>query len=166
MSQTTRPVFLIATAVAAVFVWWSSLELPDRVASHFGASGLANGFMPRSTYIMVMLGFVVGLPMLMVLVTSVAMGSPKARINLPNQHYWLAPERRAATIATLRAAVLSFGILLVAFLCYAHWLVVRANASAPARLAESWFIAGLLVFLVAALVQVVVLLGRFRRGGA
>ena len=56
-----------------------------------------------------------------------------------------------------------FGVLLVVFLCYAHWLVVRANQSAPARLAESWFIGGLVVFVVATLAGVWLLIGRFRR---
>lgn len=154
--------FLAFVACAATFVWLTSLALPDLVASHFGSSGTANGFMPRAIYIFFMLAFVIGLPVLLVFATSFAIGHPSARINLPNRDYWLAPERRDETILVLRAGIMWFGTLLVAFLCYAHWLVVLANESQPAHLDESWFVGGLAVFVVATLVWLTVLLGRFR----
>jgi hypothetical protein len=119
--------------------------------------------MPRSFYIGFMLVVIIGLPALLVVVTWFALGSSSARINLPNRDYWLAPERRTETLAFLRISIIWFGVLLVTFLCYAHWLVVRANESQPVRLAESWFIGGLVVFLVATLIWLKVLFGRFRR---
>ncbi len=157
--------FVLVVAGAVMFVWLTSHSLPTLVASHFGVSGAANGFMPRTFYVAFMLGFVIGLPVLLVLVTSLALGHAKARINLPNREYWLAPEQRTETIAVLRASVMWFGNLLVVFLCYAHWLVVRANQAAPPRLAESWFIGGLVVFLVVTLLGVWLLISRFRRPG-
>jgi uncharacterized membrane protein len=155
--------FLLFVACAAAFVWVTGQSLPNVVASHFGAAGTANGFMPRSFYIGFILVVVVGLPALMVFVTWFVLGRPGARINLPDRDYWLAPERRSETLAVLRSGILWFGVLLVAFLCYAHWLVVRANASQPVRLAEWRFIGGLVVFLAATLIWLRVLLGRFRR---
>jgi len=149
-------------ACAATFVWLTGLRLPALVASHFGSSGTPDGFMPRGVYIGFMLVFVMGFPALLVFVTSFALGRPNARINLPNRDYWLAPERRAETVCFLRARLRWFGVLLVTFLCYAHWLVVLANESQPVRLAESWFIGGLAVFLVAILIWLRMLLGRFR----
>lgn len=154
--------FLLFVACAAAFVWVTGLGLPNLVASHFGAAGTANGFMPRALYIGFMLVFVIGLPALLVFGSWFAIGSPSARINLPNRDYWLAPERRPKTITFLRASIMWFGVLLVVFLCYAHWLVVRANESQPVRLAESWFIGGLVVFLIATLNWLKVLFGRFR----
>ena len=46
------PVILWAVCVAAfvVSVLWQAQGLPPRVASHFGSSGLANGWTSRSTY--------------------------------------------------------------------------------------------------------------------
>jgi Domain of unknown function (DUF1648) len=154
--------FLAFVACAAIFVWFTGSALPGLVASHFGSAGTPNGFMPRGVYIAFMLVFVIGLPLLLVLVTSFALGRPNARINLPNRDYWLAPERRAETIDFLRASLRWFGALLVAFLCYAHWLVVRANESQPVQLAQSWFIGGLVVFLIGTFIWLRVLLGRFR----
>ena len=154
--------FLVACGVA--FVWFTSLRLPDPVASHFGREGLADGFMTHDFYVCFMLAFVIGLPVLMVLLTSLAIANPRARIKVPNRDYWLAPEQRAETVAFLRNGVLWYGVMLLLFLCYAHWIVVLANDANPARLSESWFIGGLLVFAAAMLVWLVVLFGHFRRG--
>jgi hypothetical protein len=155
--------FALHVACATAFVWVTSLGLPGLVASHFGAAGAANGYMTRSFYIVFMVAFVIGLPALMVIVTWHAVGSAKARLSLPNRDYWLAPERRAETIAFLRVGVLWFGALLVTFLCYVHVLVVLANEAQPAQLAQSWFIGGLVVYFVVLLVGVRMFLGRFRR---
>ncbi|MDH5265442.1 MAG: DUF1648 domain-containing protein [Betaproteobacteria bacterium] len=158
------PWFVLFVACAAAFVWLTSMRLPATVASHFDGSGAANGFMARGVYVGLMLGLLVGLPALMVGLTWLSVARPKARLNLPNEDYWLAPERRAGTIAYLRAGILWFGTLLVSFLCYAHWLVVLANEVHPARLANAWFIGGLVVFLAALLAWLIVFLGHFRRG--
>ena len=155
--------FAIFVSCAAGFVWSTSLRLPKSVASHFGSSGFANGYMPHDFYVYFMLAFVIGLPTLLVFLTLLALANPKARINLPNKDYWLAPARRAETVAFLRAGVLWFGVMLVVLLCYAHWLVVLANEAQPVRLAESWLISGLLVFVAATLIWLTMLFGHFRR---
>jgi uncharacterized membrane protein len=148
---------------AAAFVYLTGLGMPDLVASHFGATGAADGFMPRGSYLGFMILFIIGFPALLVFATWHVFGSPHVRINLPNRAYWLAPERRAQTIAYLRRGVVWFGVLLVAFLCYAHWLVVLANTTQPPHLAVSWMFGGLGVFLVALVIWLAVFLGRFRR---
>lgn len=155
--------FSLFVACAAAFVWLTSTRLPALVASHFGSSGAANGFMPHGAYVGLMLAVVVVLPAAMTLLTSLAIANPNARINLPNKDYWLAPERRVETINYLRSGIRFFGILLVFFLCYVHWLVVLANEAHPARLANFWLIGGLVVFLVALFVWLKVFLGHFRQ---
>lgn len=152
--------FFVACAVA--FVWHTSNGLPALVASNFGASGMANGYMPHDFYVRFMVVLVIGLPTLMVFVTGHVLGSSKVRINLPNRDYWLSPERYAETIAFLRAGLIWFGVLLVTFLCYVHWLVVVANSVQPALLSESRLFGGLAAFFVALLIWLKVLLGHFR----
>jgi uncharacterized membrane protein len=156
--------FLLLVACAALFVLGTSQSLPDIVAAHFGASGRANGFMPRVAYVWLMLGIVALVPLLLALIPIQAIRNPDARINLPNREYWLAPERRAATIEYLSRQAVRFSTMLLAFLCYAHWLVVRANDAASPDLPSHWFIGGLVVFLVATLVWVVSLIGHFGNG--
>jgi len=153
--------FLTLVACAAVFVWVSSQALPEVVASHFGASGSANGFMPRGFYVKFMLGFVVALPLILVWVPNFTFRHSRIRINLPHREYWLAPERRADTIEFLCRHSVRMGALLVVFLSYVHWLVVRANAVVPTNLSSSWFIGGLVAFVGCTVVWAWMLFGRF-----
>lgn len=131
---------------------------------HTGIRGSTQTSRAHAFYVAFMEAFVIGLPALMVFVTWHAVGSAKARLSLPNRDYWLAPERRAKTIAFLRVGVLWFGALLVTFLCYVHVLVVLANEAQPVYLAQSWFIGGLAAYFVVLLVGVRRFLGRLRRG--
>ena len=155
--------FALAVAGAAIFVTWMGAGLPDIVASHFAPGGMANGRMPRAVYLPLILLLTVGLPAISVVAGWSAVGRPGARINLPHGDYWLAPERRSRTIDDIRVAMLRFSLALLLLLCYAHWLVVRANRNVPARLDEAAFLAGLAVFLVAALAGTWRFINRFRR---
>ena len=155
----------IIALCAAAFVWVTSLRLPPFVASHFDSSGIPNGYMPRRVYVLFMLGFVIGLPVLMVYLTWMRMGRPGTRINLPNREHWMAPVRREQTIAYLRERVMQFGMLLLAFLCYGHWLVIRANVSHPVFLDQNWFLSGLAIFILVMLIWLKRLLGHFRDPG-
>ena len=154
--------FALLLACAAAFVWLTALSLPAVVASHFEGDGYANGFMSRGAYVGFTLAFVVGLPALLLLLSHFAFGRPGARINLPNREYWLSPERRDETVSTLRGGLRQFMAMLVVFLCYVHWLVVRANQTSPPRLSTPWMIGGLVAFGAFALVWTRRLLRRFR----
>jgi uncharacterized membrane protein len=154
--------FLLLVAVAGFFVWATSRSLPDVVASHFVASGIANGFMPRAFYVRFMLVFVVGLPLILLLLTNVTFTAASSRINLPHREYWLAPKQREETIAYLRRHTTIFGGMLVVFLSYVHWLVVQANNAVPPRLPSFWFIGGLVAFVASAILWIIALYKRFR----
>jgi hypothetical protein len=157
-----RAVFLVLVACAALFIWITSLGLPEVAASHFVGSGAANGFMTRGSYESFMLLFVVVLPLVLVFVPTISLDNPKAGIRLPNKEYWLAPERQAETIAFLRQHMARFGSMLVVFLCYIHWLVIRANTLVPPQMPASWVIGGIVVFVISALIWTNMLLRRFR----
>ncbi len=156
-----RTVFLVLVACAALFVWVTGRALPEIAAAHFGASGAANGYLPRTAYVWFMLGFVVGLPLLLVLVPSASLKNARAVIRLPNRDYWLAPQRQEATLDYLRQHMARFGSMLVLFLCYIHWLVVRANLASPPALPATWVIGGIAVFVLGALLWSWALLRRF-----
>lgn len=147
---------------AVAFVWTTGRPLPDLVASHFQASGVAAGFMPRAVYMRFMLAIVILLPGALVVLPRLSMCGVNPRLNLPNREYWMAPIRRADTIEFVRRQSLRFGSLLLLFLCYAHWLVVRANAASPPSLSSPWFVSGLVVFMVVSLGWVIALSTRFR----
>jgi uncharacterized membrane protein len=145
----TTLVFLAVLAAAGVFVFVTSSSLPERVASHFGSSGVADAFMSCNGYVTFMLAFVVGLPLLTTGIMTLVFRSSTTSLNMPHRDYWLAPNRRASTLAFLIRHNMLFGGGLAVFLSYVHWLVVQANAQQPAVLSNSGIYAGLGVFLLA-----------------
>ena len=139
------PLFVLSVAT---YVWLSSQALPEVVASHFGPSGRANGFMPREAYAQLMAGLIVALPLLVVYLPNALMRRGAGAINLPHRQYWLAPERREQTIERLCRGSFGFGYLLVAFLGYVHQVVLLANRVIPPGLPLEWFVGGLVAFVV------------------
>lgn len=147
---------------AALFIWFTSDSLPATVASHFGASGMANGFMPRAFYVRFMLTLTVLLPLGLTSLTNLTLRISETRLNLPNREYWLAPERRDETVEYLRQQNVRFGYMLAVFLCYVHWLVLRANAVTPPTLSTPGIVAGLIVFAVSVIFWSINFIGHFR----
>lgn len=155
--------FLLILFVAGAFVWLTSGGLPPVVASHFGPGGTANGFMGKGVYVALMIALVVTVPGLIASTALLVRMLPPQMINLPHKSHWLAPERRAATLDALASLSVRFAGALAAFLCFVHWLVVRANAVQPPRLAEGCFVIGLAGFGAAMLAWLFLLYRRFGR---
>jgi len=155
--------FCVVLVAAGSFVWLTSDGLPPIVASHFGAGGVANGFMGRGAYTLLMLIVVIAVPMLIASSTVVVRILPPRLVNLPNKEYWLAPERRAASLEALGSLGLRFAVALAVFLCFVHWLVVQANSVQPPKLQEAWLFVGLAVFGAATLGWIYGVFRRFRR---
>lgn len=130
-------VFLLATA--AVLIVTTSGALPPRVASHFGAGGIANGWQSLEAYRATMLVFAIALPIGVVAAMAWLPRRFPRLVNLPFRDYWLAPERREATYAALTGFALAIGALVVTFIVALHLVIVAANASAPPHFAEGPF---------------------------
>lgn len=135
-------------------------RLPERVASHFGANGVANGWMTREGYVW----FMVGVGTFVTLTMLAAFGSirylPSSLVNIPRRDYWLAPERRDETARTL----LRYGLLLVGlnslFFLALHLLVAAANEVQPPKLSNDvWWL--LVAFLTTTGVLIFKLYRRF-----
>src|SRR5450631_3005064 len=94
-----RGLFIAIALMAIVQCIHDFPLLPDRMASHFAASGAPNGWMSKTQFFIVFA--VVFLPALFVefWLHRKIEKTPGARINLPNKEFWLAPERRAKTFA-------------------------------------------------------------------
>jgi uncharacterized membrane protein len=145
-----------------VFIWLTSQSLPPLVAAHFDSAGHVNSYMPRGRYIALLLGIAAVVPLFLVIGLGRAFSKPGLRINLPNRDYWLAPERREETLRFLARQTSVFAWLVVLFLCYVQWLVVRANALTPPSLDSPAFVRGLLLFLACTFSWLVRLIIRFR----
>lgn len=83
--------------------------LPERIASHFGPSGSADGWMASSFFIKINLGVVVFLVFSLYMASARMRTVDPATLKLPNKDYWLAPERRGETVEFLSGYFLWFG---------------------------------------------------------
>ena len=134
-----RILFYGLVGVAALQSLFYYPQLPDVVASHFDGSGSPDGWSGRTTFIAIYLAIVV-------LVIAIFDGLPRwsgqsgrLRWNLPHRDYWLAPERRAQTLAYFCQQMLIMGCAHLALAIYTIQLVIIANLSAGPRLGDSIF---------------------------
>ena len=154
----------VVSAAGILYAIWLGSGLPPRVASHFGVTGDANGWMTRDQFVGVML-FVLGvLPPLMQWGMTRALRTGK-RLRIPDAAYWLSAARRPATERWLRRHFALFCAALPLFLARVFWLVAQANRGAPAHpmLDNGAMLTSLGLFLAATAVWVAVMNRHFRR---
>ena len=122
--------------------------LPERVASHFGADGKADGWMTKSQFAIFYVGMTSFMTLLFLGIGKLIEVTPDELINLPNKEYWLAPARRAATLAAFSEEMAWFGVAIVGFLISVMHLSFQATLSGTNRLENTfyWLFGGFLVF--------------------
>jgi uncharacterized membrane protein len=162
MNRISWIVFALALLFAIFYFSASVSSLPPMVAAHFDGAGLPTTFMTRALYAKFVFAMGVGFPIAMVALLS-AVYSRASDMKMPNRDYWLAPERIAQTRALLISHAVWFGCLMVAMVCYMHWLIISAHRSVPVRLSNQMVMGGLLVFMAVAIGWIVGLLRTFRR---
>ena len=153
-------VFVVMLLFAIGYLILTASNLPPLVASHFNGAGDPTAYMTRSFYTQFVLALGVGLPLAMVALLTVVFSSAQD-MRLPNRDYWLAPER----IARTRSVLISFGVwmgsLMVAMVCYIHWLELAAHRSVPPHFSNHLVLGGLLVFFLITIGFIVAMLGAF-----
>jgi hypothetical protein len=144
-------------AVAAI-VWlallatgWASIcltaeRLPPRVASHFNFEGFAHGSMPHDDYLLLMLLLSIVLPAVIVALNVLLPRVAPRLVRIPARDYWLAPERRDQTLASISVSGFVVASMVTSFMIAVHLLVVEANARMPPRRDSSsmWILMGAL----------------------
>ena len=153
--------FVLICGVLALDVAHYLPLVPDPVASHFGFSGRPNGW---TTHFRMIAGLVV----LVLLFAAIFAATfffgriPDRLINLPNKPYWLASERREATLLYLSAWLRWFLVLTLVFLTLVVGLTFRANLHTPPQLSVA-ALGVLIIYLAAAVTMVVTLFMRLHR---
>lgn len=124
---------LLATAFVADVLLTTS-HLPARLATHFAADGHANGWMTRAGHVQFTIGLGLGMPLSILGVVAIISRLGGAGLNIPQRAYWLAPERRAQTLAIVQRQMVWLACILVVFFAMIHHLILRANTHTPAGL--------------------------------
>lgn len=156
-------VFGLAFVAFAIALAATYPALPQRVASHFDAQGLPNGWMPRRSYAFFMAAAALGLPWLLIAATRLVRTLPISMVNVPHRQYWLAPERREEVYHTTEVAGIWLATSEVLLFLLVHLSVVRANHSDPVVLFMPVVWGGLAAFLLAIVVGLIAYYNRFQR---
>src|SRR5262245_44653287 len=101
--------------LALIHIGVSYPALPERVASHFGTEGKADGWMTKGQFAIFYVAMTGFMTLLFLGIGKLVEVTPNDLINLPNREYWLAPGRRATTIAAISSEMAWFGVALVGF---------------------------------------------------
>jgi uncharacterized membrane protein len=150
---------LMALSLAHVAVYYPML--PAKVASHLDLEGRVDGWMGKGAFLAVYVGTALGTALLMLLVGLLLPRMPNSMINLPHKDYWLAPERKQATLAFFSGYFAWFACVTLAFLiaCFHMCFAVSLGRELPVWL----FPVMLGVYLVTTLLWCVRLFARFRK---
>jgi hypothetical protein len=146
----------------AVTLAMSSSTLPSRVASHFDLAGVADSFIGRTDYLMMMTGLSLGVPAVLLLVTVMLPFLMPNRLRIPSRDYWIAPERRAQTLSSIATVGLVMSAVAAAFMLGLQLLVVAANAQTPPRMDTAILFALVAFLVVSILISQFVLWRRFQ----
>jgi uncharacterized membrane protein len=146
---------------AGVFIFYTSQYLPDRVATHFGSEGRADGWMGRGGYLAFMLAFMIGMSTFVSIVVGTLPRKFPQWTNIPNRDFWLAFERRDESARFLSAHGKRLAYLIVMMMLGMHYTILRANHFNPPVLPGSTFTSILLGFALALVWWIVRLYRRF-----
>jgi uncharacterized membrane protein len=156
-----RLLFWAVIAVAIVQGVYAFPLMPERMASHFGASGMPNGLMTKSQFFAVYALSLLPAFVLKFWVPRKVAKTQGARRNLPNKEYWLAPERRESTFAYFESFFAWYGCALLLLVVFVMGLAMRANLNPQPRLAIRPTIAALITFVAFNVAAIVAMLRRF-----
>ena len=129
-----RNIFMAIVAIAVAMAVRDYPLIPDRVASHFSASGAANGWMSKPTYF-AFYAALVGVAFAVEFLVPLSVAKTRAaRMNLPNKEFWLGPARQEKTRAYLKRHFAWYGCAFLALEVSAMEMATRANMKAEPTL--------------------------------
>ena len=147
MNRLSSFLFAALLVVSTFFTLNSWGDLPEKVAIHFNAGGVADGWASRDHYCFFILLFLVGVPLLLVWVMAGLPRHTNGRGQIPNCEYWFAQERRHTTESFLIGHACWLGCLTVAVVYGIHISILRANAMTSPALATDHFNTMVVVYL-------------------
>jgi len=167
-TESTKPrppalILVAVVAVAMVQLAWAYSRLPEIMATHFGSTGRANGWMPRDVFVAFQLGLY-AIILLSFVGTAQFLGKIPARwFSLPNRDHWLAPERSHHTLAYIRRQMWWMASATLLFMVGVTELVIRVNLGAYAVLPTAPLLALVGAFLLYTLIWSLRFFRYFRR---
>jgi uncharacterized membrane protein len=164
MGYMNRLVLFVAFVVVPTLFALSNIEqLPERIATHFAANGVADGWTSRQDYRVFVVLFLTGLPSLLVWLMAGLPRLTNGKGQIPNREYWFAEERRQATEGFLITHACWLGCMTVAIVYGVHMLIMRANAITPPLMTMDRFITIVVLYLCGLVWWLIAFLRHFQR---
>ena len=152
---------LVGIVITLVQLTLIGPQLPEKVASHFGADGQPDGW-TSSTVLLILYGVLqFGGAALMIGLAKLIWILPDSLLNIPNKDYWLAEERRSQTLQINTNMLIFIAGLTAMFLAGIFQMIFQANLNNQQALPMALFWVELAVYLVLVIGVVVNLHRRF-----
>jgi uncharacterized membrane protein len=162
MKRTATWLLLLLTAGAVWHMVHYYPLLPETVGSHYGASGEPDGWSSKQTFVALYAVLVALIGGMFFVLAVFIPRIPDSLINIPHRDYWLAPERRRQSLATVSVTLLCLASATVALIIGAMHLSFLVNLGERSGLgAEFWWLMGAYGLLT--LGSVVWMMARFRK---
>lgn len=150
---------LSLAAIGQNVYYWT--QLPERVATHFGADGQPNAWMDRTSATFLMLTVQLGLPWFLVGIGRLTRSIPAALVNIPNREYWLKGDRRDASLAFVQHFVTVIAVASSLFMIAINHLTFVANMRSEGLNLQAMILL-LVLYLIGVAVMVASMWKRFR----
>ncbi len=160
-------IFIISSFIISMIIIVTALTMmPDNVAQHFGGSGVPDSIVSKTTYLIFMIVFCVGVPAFMYFAIGVLPRKFPKLTNIPNRDYWLAEDRIDTTLETMKRQGITLIVFTQLFMLGVHLCLIEANSRNPVRLNENLFWILMAVFIVGILFWSIRLMVTFRKPAA
>jgi hypothetical protein len=157
--------FALCYALLLLLLYHTASELPERVATHFGSEGRANGWMSRRGYLIFEGVFPLAIGLFFLGLSSLIRVFPASLINIPRKDFWLVPERRSLAAGIIRNYLTGLAALMTLYFGGLHVLTLEANRVQPTQLPMGGMLLVVMAFLIALMLWVIALLMRFAETG-
>jgi len=136
MNKIIKPkAFLLLTVILAVVqIIYAYPRLPQKVAIHFSASGVADSYSSKITASVWELMIIFSLSILFYLLSKYIHKIPKSFINLPYKNYWLSSEKETESYKIISNTLLQICSFTNLLLIAVFQLVINANTTGSLKL--------------------------------
>jgi uncharacterized membrane protein len=151
-------IFVLLAAYGVIHFWSYYSQLPEVMASHFDAHGIANGWQSKSAFFSVFIMVGVLAAVLGFVLPRIITRIPAQFINLPNKQYWLSPEHATETQEFLLTFFAWFGCALFVMLISAFDFALQSNLHPESRpdISRLWItLAGFLAFVAVRTIRMI-----------
>lgn len=144
----------------------SLIVLPDRVAIHFGADGIPDGWATKYINAAIMLVVHVLVFLSLFFVPEMVKRIDAKWISLPNKAYWLLPENRERMEQLFCKSFYQFGSAMFLLLLWVGILAIQANLASPIIFSENLFLIPFGLFMLYTIIWTVWVIFIFKRPSA